>query len=271
MNIVNITAYRFVSINENELPKMCDALRSCGQELGVKGTIYIGKEGINFSLAGERQPIEKYKAFLNSYKVFKDLYYKESLSGSTPFSKMMVKIKPEIIRMDCETVEPIKKTVPHLSPEDFKRWYEQKKEMVVLDTRNDYEYAVGSFDDAIDLNIENFRDFLEAVKKLPEEYKKKPIVTFCTGGVRCEKAGEYMRQQGFEEVYQLDGGIINYFIKAGGDHWHGDCFVFDDRVTINSKLAETRSTTCFNCKELPAKQAATCKYCHQLTEIQEEW
>lgn len=261
MNIVNITAYRFVHLPEAELPALQQQLITRGNELGVKGTIYLSTEGINFSAAGERAPIEEYKKLLASISYFENLHYKESLSETIPFSKMKVKVKREIIRMDQDSVLPEKHSVPHISPQELKRWYEEKRNMIVLDTRNNYEYEAGTFENAINPNIENFRDFPAAVDKLPEEYKEKPIVMFCTGGVRCEKAGEYMHQKGFKEVYQLDGGIINYFIETGSAHWQGDCFVFDDRVTINTKLEETRSKHCPHCRDLPAKAAVGCEYC----------
>ncbi len=264
VKIVNVTAYRFVALCATQLIELQQVLKKAGDELGVKGTIYLGPEGINLSLAGERKALEQYCARLTAVAEFTGLYFKESLSDFMPFAKMKVKVKKEIIRMDHDEVKPVEKTVAHISPQEFKQWYEQKKQMVVLDTRNDYEFAVGSFDDAVNLNIDTFRQFPEAIKKLPDEYKRKPIVMFCTGGVRCEKAGEFMRQQGFEQVYQLEGGIINYFIENGGAHWHGDCFVFDDRVTIDATLQATRNQSCPHCAGLPAKQAVQCSHCHEL-------
>ena len=118
----------------------------------------------------------------------------------------------------------------------------------MLDTRNDYEVRIGAFDNAVDLGIKHFRDFPAALAKLPESAKKKPVVTYCTGGIRCEKAAELMSQEGFEQVYQLDGGIINYFEKCAGDHYHGECFVFDQRVALDPELKETKTVQCYACE-----------------------
>lgn len=259
-DIVNVTAYRFITIEQTKLIELQQQLLQRAHELSVLGTIYLSLEGINLSLAANAQAIESYCQFMDSIEFFCGMHYKKSISSSAPFSKMKVKIKKEIIRMDCDEVRPEQHSVPHISPQELKQWYEQKRDMLVLDTRNSYEYQAGSFDNAIELGIDNFRDFPKAVGQLPEEYKDKPIVMFCTGGVRCEKAGEYMHQQGFKQVYQLDGGIINYFVENGGAHWHGDCFVFDDRVTINSALESTHGKACPKCANLPAKAAVHCQH-----------
>jgi predicted sulfurtransferase len=179
-----------------------------------------------------------------------------------------VRLKKEIISMGCPEIEPEKQTAPHLEPVDFKQWYDEGKDMIVLDTRNDYEIRLGTFEAAMDLGIDHFRQFPEAIKKLPESFKKKPVVTFCTGGIRCEKAAELMKREGFEQVYQLNGGIINYFEQCGGDHYEGECFVFDKRVALDPALQETQAVQCYKCREpLTIDQlqecGSECPYCHQ--------
>jgi UPF0176 protein len=236
MNIINIATYRFITLATAELPFLRDTLKRKCTELALKGTILLSTEGVNLFLAGTREGVDGFKDFLNSLPPFQDLTYKESVSAEIPFKKMFVKIKKEIIRMDMPDIQPEKFTAPHLSPEALKQWYDEGRDMVILDTRNTFEYEIGTFKNAVQVNLKHFRDFPAALETLPEEFQNKPIVTFCTGGIRCEKAAALMIKKGFKEVYQLDGGILNYFEKCGDAHYEGDCFVFDDRITLNSNL-----------------------------------
>ncbi len=266
MNIVNIAAYKFVSLKESELPVLRADLKEKALESGIKGTILLSTEGINLFLAGEVEGIETFKQVLASNPHFGQLTYKESLSDEQPFSRMLVRLKKEIISMGCPEIRPESEAAPHLSPEELKEWYLQGKKMVILDTRNDYEVKLGTFDQAVDLNIKSFRDFPKVIENLPEEMKTLPIVTFCTGGIRCEKAAQLMLNRGFRNVYQLDGGILNYFEKVGGDHYHGECFVFDKRVAVNHRLEETATVQCYSCRNpLSADEqqnaAGTCPFC----------
>lgn len=238
MNIINIATYRFVTLPTTTLPSLRDTLKKQCADLGLKGTILLSEEGINLFVAGYREAIEAFKTFLDTLPPFQQMTYKESLSATVPFKKLFVKIKKEIIRMDMPDIQPEKFTAPHLAPEQLKQWYDEGKDMVVLDTRNDYEYAIGTFENAVKLDLKHFRNFPEVIENLPEDLKNKPIVTFCTGGIRCEKAAAYMVKQGFKEVYQLDGGILNYFEKCGSEHYEGECFVFDDRITLDANLAK---------------------------------
>ncbi|EKD92115.1 MAG: hypothetical protein ACD_29C00175G0002 [uncultured bacterium] len=246
--IVNISGYQFVSIEEALLPTMRMELKKNAMEQNLKGTILLSHEGINIFLAGMRDEIENYKNFLFSYAVLHKITFKESFTDYQPFNRLLVRLKKEIIPFGRDCIQPEKQTAPHLSPEEFKKWYEEKRDMVVLDTRNDFEVALGTFQNAIDLDLKKFRDFPEAIEWLPENIKQKPIVTFCTGGIRCEKAAELMRQKGFDNVYQLDGGILNYFEKCGGAFYQGECFVFDHRVAVDTKLQETKTAQCFDCR-----------------------
>jgi len=265
---VNISAYKFIALALIELPALQQALKNQAEMLNLKGTILLSTEGINVFVAGARANIDAYQQYLLSLPQLNDLHFKESLSEILPFSHLLVRIKKEIISMGHVEVRPEVHTAPHISPETLKQWYDEGRDFVMLDARNDYEVAVGTFDEAIDLHIENFRQFPDAVKILAKEIKEKPVVTFCTGGIRCEKAAEFMQQQGFREVYQLEGGILNYFEKVGGAHYHGECFVFDNRLTLNAALETTDSERCYQHREL--KTAAdlsltvACSFCQHL-------
>lgn len=263
MKFINTSAYKFVSIPESEFSSLRQALKEKADACQLKGTILLSAEGINSFLSGTRENIDAYKDFLNSHPLFDGMEFKESESEHQPFSRMLVRLKKEIISMGHPEIQPEKKTAPYLKPEELKRWYDEHKEMIVLDTRNDYEVDIGTFEEAVDLNIETFRDFPNAVTMLPKDMKKKPVVTFCTGGIRCEKAAQYMLDQGFEEVYQLEGGILNYFEQCGGDHWKGECFVFDKRVAVDPNLHETQTAQCYSCRGVltVSQQNKPCPQC----------
>ena len=235
-NIVNISGYKFVALPESELEPMREDILPKAVDLGIEGTIILSPEGINIQLAGTKEAVDRYTAILRSYDYFSDVWLKESLSGYIPFEKMRVKIKKYIIPVGSDDIDPEHEPAPFLSPEQFKKWYEEGREMIILDTRKPMEIEYGKFENAIDLNLNHFRGFNEAVDQLLEKYKDKPIVTYCTGGVRCEKAAPLMLKKGFKEVYQLEGGIINYFERVGGDHWEGSCYVFDERVAVDPNL-----------------------------------
>ena len=245
---VNISAYKFVDIQVQKLPVYREAMLNKALLLELKGTILLSTEGINLFLSAPRSAMNEYIKFLESYEEFRGLPYKDSFSDYQPFRRMLVRIKKEIISMGCEEIKPAIKAAPHLSAKELKRWYDEGKDMVVLDTRNDYEVQLGSFESAVDLDIKTFRAFPEAVKRMSDEVKEKPVVTFCTGGIRCEKAAEYMLRNGFKNVYQLDGGILKYFEECGGEHYDGECFVFDQRVSLNPELEETDVSQCFACR-----------------------
>lgn len=248
LSIVNLSGYRFVTLTSEKLPDLRTELKAKADRFHLKGTILLSTEGINAFLAGSREHIDVFMSFLHHYPEFADLRFKESVTDYQPFNRMLVRLKKEIIPMDMSSVTPEKKTAPYVSPESLRKWYQEKRDMVVLDTRNVYEVQLGTFENAMDLHIQHFREFNEAIDFLPSEMKEKTIVTFCTGGIRCEKAAELMSQKGFKNVYQLDGGILNYFEKCGGEFYQGDCFVFDQRVAVNSALQETDAKQCFDCR-----------------------
>jgi len=209
-----------------------------GQSHYIKG-ILLGKKGYT--------GIEVFKDFLRELTGRDDLFFKESFSDRLPFNRMLVKVKQQIIPVDDPAISPTQSTAPHLSPETLKQWLDEGKDFVLLDTRNQFEFQVGTFEGALQMDLPHFRYFEGKLKDLPDDLKAKPVVAFCTGGIRCEKATPLMEKHGFKEVYQLDGGILNYFQKVGGAHYQGDCFVFDRRVALNSKLEETQWVECYNC------------------------
>ena len=237
MKILNIAAYRFVPLND--LERLRAALKLRGAELGLKGTILIAAEGINLFLAGAVANVEAFLETLLADARFAPIEVKRSRSAQQPFLRLLVKIKREIVSMRRPEINPCAMPAPRLAPQELKRWLDQGREIVLLDTRNQFEVELGSFENMLALGLKSFSDFPRATPALPEALKDEPIVTFCTGGIRCEKAASWLISQGFREVYQLDGGILNYFEQCGGAHFRGNCFVFDQRVALDAKLRET--------------------------------
>ena len=256
---VNIAAYKFVDLDD--LAQRKATLLPLCNELDLRGTILLSLEGINLFLAGKRENIDQLLATLRSEPEFADLPVKESLSDHQPFSRMLVRLKKEIISMGVQAIRPKVKTSPKLTAKELKQWLDEGKDLTLYDVRNDYEIEVGTFKNAVPAGIDHFRLFPEATKQLPQEMKQKPLVMFCTGGIRCEKAGPLMEEQGFEQVYQLDGGILKYFEECGGDHYDGDCFVFDKRVAVDPNLQETDADQCYACQSvLTAEQQQSPHY-----------
>jgi RluA family pseudouridine synthase len=245
-NVVNISGYKFVPLRD--LDALQNHLRVVCSNQSLKGTILLSEEGINCFVAGNRSGIDNFLTELRSIAAFSDFDGKESFSDYQPFSRMLVKIKKEIITFDMPEVQPAARTASKIPASELKTWLDEDRDFILLDTRNDYEIELGTFANATTVGIDNFREFPDAIKKLPEEYKSKPIVMFCTGGIRCEKAAPFMEDAGFDNVFQLDGGVLRYFEKCGGDHWDGECFVFDKRVALDPDLSETATTLCYVCQ-----------------------
>lgn len=244
--MINISCYKFVALENLEDRRL--AVRRRAVELNLKGTVLLSHEGINLFVAGPAESIHSFVDFLRSDPAFADLQPKESLNEYQPFNRMLVKVKKEIIAFGIDGVAPAQKTSPKLPAKELKRWLDEGRRVHLLDTRNDYEYDLGTFDNAIKMGLDHFREFPDGVARLPEDLKDEPIVMFCTGGIRCEKAGPFMEMAGFRNVYQLDGGILKYFEEVGGDHYHGECFVFDQRVAVDPALKETPTTQCYLCQ-----------------------
>ncbi len=266
-NWTNISAYRFVDLPDYE--EMRIPLRQFCNRLGIKGTILLSHEGINIFLSAPREKIDDFLDYLQKDERFTNITVKYSESESCAFRRMNVRLKKEIISMGMKSVKPAEFSGPHIDPVEFKQWLDESRDITILDTRNDYEIRMGTFENAVDFDITSFRDFPEAVAQcnLP---KDKPVVMFCTGGIRCEKASVVMLEAGFEDVRQINGGILNYFEKTDGDYWNGECFVFDRRVGVDVNLNETASEMCWACraplsveeqKSLDFVQGVSCPYC----------
>lgn len=248
---VNIAAYKFISFNDTAEKR--PQFRALCEELGLKGTILLSPEGINLFLAGLREPIDRFLAWLRADPRFTDLVVKESYSDKQPFNRMLVKLKSEIITMKNPLIQPENGRAPSVEPKTLKRWLDQGhddagKPVVMVDTRNAFEVDVGTFTDTVDYRIDKFSEFPDVIAQHKDALAGKTVVTFCTGGIRCEKAAIHMQNVGFDSVYQLDGGILKYFEDVGGDHYTGDCFVFDYRTALNPKLEATATAQCFACR-----------------------
>jgi UPF0176 protein len=239
--VLNISSYKFVGLPD------CEALRDSLFEralaLDLKGTVLLAKEGINLFLAGDAANVRAWVEALKQDARFQDLAPKESWSATVPFKKLLVKVKGEIIRMNHPAIRPdALPRAPALAPVTLARWLSQGHDdegrpVVTLDTRNAFEVDYGTFEGAIDWRINKFSEFPQAVQDHRAELMGKTIVSFCTGGIRCEKAAIYLEQQGLDgPVYQLEGGILKYFEEAGGAHYQGDCFVFDQREALDAGL-----------------------------------
>jgi UPF0176 protein len=218
------------------------------KEWNLQGTILLSREGINLFVAGGAEEIEFLLNELHSIPGLEDLTPKYSESEHQPFTRMLVRIKKEIIAFGVEGINPAERTSPKLSAKTLKQWLDEGRPVTLLDTRNDYEVKLGTFRNARVAGIDNFRQFPEAVSRLPEDLKDQPVVMFCTGGIRCEKAGPFMEREGFRQIFQLEGGILKYFEECGADHYDGECFVFDQRVGVDPGLKETESSQCFVCQ-----------------------
>jgi UPF0176 protein len=235
--LINLGFYRFYDAGPAEsLPKLRKKIELCCEQLELKGTILIALEGVNVMLTGVRPNIEEFKGFARNTFGVSDQDFKEAPVAENSFHRMLVKIKKEIIPVGDPELKPHEKTAKRLSAAEYKKWIEEKRPMILLDTRNNYEVEVGTFEGAVHLNLESSRDFAAKASAHIKEWKKLPVLTFCTGGIRCEKASAFLLKQGLQEVYQLDGGILRYFEQNGGAHFQGSCFVFDWRLAVDGNL-----------------------------------
>ena len=237
--IFNIAAYKFVSLENLEKRRL--ALLEQTQAQAIKGTILLTPEGINLFLAGTQENIDQFLVWLRQDPAFADLEVKYSVSPDVPFKKMLIKIKREIIRMNHPTIRPEAGRAPAVDAQTAARWITQGcddtgRPVVLLDTRNDFEVDAGTFVGAINWHLTKFTEFPQAVLDHKDELAGKTVISFCTGGIRCEKAAIFMGEVGIENVYQLDGGILKYFEQTGGVGYQGNCFVFDERRTLDPTL-----------------------------------
>jgi UPF0176 protein len=252
--------YKFVKLADcaalrEPLLAQCDAL-------GISGTLLLAEEGINGTIAGTRSAIEKILAYLRRDPRLADLEHKESSADHPPFYRMKVKLKKEIVTMGVPGIDPTERVGQYVKPEDWNALISDP-DVLLIDTRNDYEVDVGTFKGAVDPRITTFREFSDYVKNNLNPNKKPRIAMFCTGGIRCEKASAYMLQQGFPEVYHLQGGILKYLenVPAEESLWQGECFVFDQRVAVGQGLAPGHYELCYGCSHpITAEEKASPKY-----------
>ncbi len=271
---VNIAAYKFITFDNTEA--MRPQYQAICAELGLKGTILLTPEGINMFVSGPRSQIDQYLAWVRSDARFADLEVKESYSKEQSHKRMLVKIKKEIITMRMPLIKPEDGRAPFVAAATLKRWLDNGvdddgKPVVMVDTRNDFEVDVGTFTGTVDYRIKKFTEFPQVIADHKDDFAGKTVVTFCTGGIRCEKAAIHMQNIGYDSVYQLEGGILKYFEEVGGDHYTGDCFVFDYRTALNPKLEPTETVQCFVCRSVvtPRQQLApeyvyeqSCPHCY---------
>ena len=247
MNI-NIAGYHFAHLSD--LNPMRQALLDCALNAQLKGTILLSTEGINLFVAGTRDNIETLLATIRGYPELADLIVKESLSDDQPFSRMIVKIKKEILSFGIEKASPLYQKPKHVTAKQLKEWLDLGEDIILLDTRNDFEVELGTFENAEHLNIQTFKGLIDTVAMKKSDWENKTVVTFCTGGIRCEKASSYMMSEGFDEVYHLEGGILKYLEEVNPEEslWQGECFVFDQRVAIKHGLEVGQYDQCYACR-----------------------
>jgi len=245
--IVVAALYRFATFPEYE--SLREPLKQCMLDNDVRGTLLLAAEGINGTIAGSRAGIDAVLAFLERDARFADLAPKESFAEENPFYRTKVKLKREIVTMGVEDIDPKKIVGTYVEPSEWNALISDP-EVLLLDTRNKYEVEIGTFESAVNPETDSFREFPDYVKNNLDPAKHKKVAMFCTGGIRCEKSTAYLREQGFDEVYHLKGGILNYLQKVPEEEtlWRGECFVFDNRVTVNHKLEQGAFDQCHACR-----------------------
>jgi UPF0176 protein len=236
---ISIAAYHFVAIDDAD--DLGARIRAKADSLQLLGTVLLAEEGLNLFLAGDAEAIDEFVAHLRGDARFADIRVKASRSATAPFARLKVKVKPEIISFRRDGASPLQGRAPAVIPADLARWIadghdDHGRRLVLLDTRNREETGYGSFEGALILPIDNFTDLPEALAPHRESLADASVVSFCTGGIRCEKAALWMRASGMDNVLQLDGGILGYFEEVGGAGYRGECFVFDERIALDPAL-----------------------------------
>ena len=275
MTLVIATFYKFVPLPDYR-EKQAEILSFCQQQ-GMKGTILLASEGMNGTIAGSREAIETVLAFLRSDSRFTDWEYKESQTEKQPFERLKVKLKEEIVTFGVPEANPSDRVGTYIDPQQWNALINDP-EVTVIDTRNDYEVGIGTFQGAENPQTQSFREFPDYVRTHLDPKKQQKIAMFCTGGIRCEKATSYLLKQGFSQVYHLKGGILKYLEEIPPEEslWKGECFVFDDRIAVGHGLEQGNYEMCRSCGHpiSPAEKTSiyyeegiSCPYCvNTLTE-----
>lgn len=271
--------YKFVTLDDFE--QLRQPLLDLMLAQDVRGTLLLAKEGINGTIAGTRASIDAVLNWLKSDPRLAELDYKESFDESNPFYRTKVKLKKEIVTMGVEGIDPKRVVGTYVKPKDWNDLISDP-DVVLVDTRNDYEVQIGTFKNALNPDTETFREFPAYVKEQLDPKQHKKVAMFCTGGIRCEKSTAYLKEQGFDEVYHLEGGILKYLEEVPEEEslWEGECFVFDNRVSVNHQLEKGQYDQCHACR-MPIteedkasdqyEQGVSCPHCHdRLTERQRE-
>jgi len=271
--------YKFVSLDNFEV--LQKPLLEIMNTNHVKGTLLLASEGINGTIAGEQEGIDNVLNWLKSDERLTTLTAKFSYDSSNPFLRTKVKLKKEIVTMGIEGIDPNKVVGTYVKPKDWNALISDP-EVLLVDTRNDYEVSIGTFENAVDPKTTNFREFPEYVKENLNPKQHKKVAMFCTGGIRCEKSTAYLKEQGFDEVYHLEGGVLKYLEEVPEEEtmWKGECFVFDNRVSVNHQLEKGQYDQCHGCrlpiteedkKSAKYMQGVSCPHCHDnLTEQQKQ-
>jgi UPF0176 protein len=256
--------YKYVNLQNPEL-MVLEHLHWCLQN-DIKGRVFFASEGVNGTVSGTTENIERYKQQLTAYSELSDIWFKEDETEEHAFNKMHVRLKNEIVHGDLRNVY-IEHGGKRLSPEELLQFYQEGKDFVMVDARNWYESKIGKFKNAITPPMKNFREWKKVVDEDLKDHKDKTVVTYCTGGIRCEKASAYMVESGFKNVFQLDGGIVNFIKKFPDTYWEGGMFVFDERRVVepNTKDELKHIAECHFCGE-PTSYYINCHntYCDKI-------
>ena len=268
--VVVCALYKFVTLDNYQ--DLRSPLHAEMEKLDIRGTLLLANEGINGTIAGTEQGIYQLLTWLKTDPRLNEIDYKLSFTDVMPFNRTKVKLKTEIVTMGIEGIDPKQVVGTYVNPLDWNALISDP-EVVLIDTRNDYEFTVGTFKNAINPNTESFREFPAYIKQNlnPDQHKK--VAMFCTGGIRCEKSTAYLKEQGFEEVYHLKGGILKYLEVVPEEHtlWQGECFVFDDRITVNHQLEKGHYDQCNACRlpiteadkaSVQYEQGVSCPHCY---------
>lgn len=265
--ITNIAGYQFIKIADVEPVRK--RLQAITDQTHLKGSIFISPEGVNVSLAGDRKDIDFTVRKMKTECGFHQLLLSFTYSSKIPFKRLLINNRDKLVAtghfIDADG-QTLPEHPPYITSAKLKQWLDNGRDFTLLDLRNDFEYQLGSFDHARHLGLRNFRELGNAVSRLDDIPQDKPVVTFCTGGIRCEKGAPFIARRGFKRVLQLKGGILDYLSTSGGDHWHGDCFVFDERISLDSRLRPTFARLCSRCQTpLQESEERFCAPCAGLT------